>query len=94
MTEDTENPWKRLTDAARKAPQEPAPSPVSPPRAFDFRKKVTALFLTLLWRRSSVIVALIAGLVWLAIVLFSRCQTSQTPLIPLPPETLTDPVQP
>ncbi|QTN32131.1 hypothetical protein HZ994_07240 [Akkermansiaceae bacterium] len=94
MTEENEDPWKLLTDAARKAPPQAAPPAVPAPRASDFRKMVSAIFVRLLWCRFSLVVAIIVALAWICVVIFSRYRKQEIPLIPLPSENPAYPTQP
>ncbi len=93
MNDEPENPWKQLARAARETSPAPPP-PAAPPRVPEFRRRVMAVVHALLWRRVSLVIALLAALAWLVVFLWSRMEETKPTLIPLPPDAIQTPLTP
>jgi hypothetical protein len=95
---DPEQSWQKLVDAARKTPPPPAPSrPASPGfanRIVAMRDSIAAFVRTMAWQRWSVLVAVICGAVFLAVLAVTRCSEPPRPLIDPPSRPLLDPPAP
>lgn len=87
--------WKRLVDAARAAPAEAAPEHRAPDgfaaRLVGLRDRIIALARTLLWRRWSLVAALLAAVVYLGVLLVARCDRG--PILEPPDDPITEPTR-
>jgi len=81
-----EESWKKLVEAARKAPPEStAPPPAEfASRVLALRDTIAAFARTLLWRRWSVLVALCCLALFLAVLAVTKCSAPARPLIEEP----------
>jgi len=88
MKEIPDNPWNQLARAARDAPTttEDAPPP-APPRVAEIRGRVMAVVRAILWRRLSLIIAILALLTW-ALLKLTEPEPTLPPLTPMPPDLL------
>ena len=82
--------WEKFVRAARKAPPESGDDD-TPPRGFisgivGFRDAIANFARTLAWRRWSILVALLSGIVLLVAFALTRCDEDRVPLI-APPTT-------
>jgi len=95
MTEPEES-WKKLVEAARKAPPEPEspPPPDFASRVVALRDAIAAFARTLLWRRWSVLVALGCLVLFLAVLAATKCSAPERPLIDEPNPDLSGSIQP
>ena len=95
MTEPEES-WKKLVEAARKAPSEPeAPPPEGfASRVVALRDAIVAFARTMLWRRWSVLVALGCLALFLAVLAVAKCTAPARPLIEEPNSDLSGPAKP
>lgn len=83
---ETEDPWKRLVDAAKTAPLDD--NSVSPPTVSvkSLRQSVQSLLLALTWRRWSLLAAIFAGVLFLIFYLFFRdAPPAEESIIPTEP---------
>ncbi|MGJ8695847.1 MAG: hypothetical protein ACSHYF_05975 [Verrucomicrobiaceae bacterium] len=88
-----DDPWKRLVDATKTVGDQSEPPPPPQPSIKSLRQRVHALMLALTWRKWSLLAAILAGLIFLAIFLFLRDDApSQGPIIQ--PEPPTNPSAP
>ena len=91
---DPEQRWQKLVDAARKAPPPQPGRPLQPgfaDRIIAMRGAIAAFVRTMAWQRWSVIVAVLCGVIFLAVLAVTRCGGSPRPLIELPSRPLTHP---
>lgn len=88
MNEIPDNPWNQLARAARDAPTvaDDAPPP-APPRVAVIRGRVMAVVRAILWRRLSVVIAVLALLTW-ALVKWAAPEPTLPSLTPMPPDLL------
>ncbi len=86
---DPEQSWKRLVNAAPKAPDHKELEESVPPgfreRIHGLRDVVAAFAKALLWRRWSVVLAVCCLVLFLAVLAVTRCNEPGDPLI-VPPE--------
>jgi len=95
---DPEESWKKLVEAARKAPPESESAPPPPAgfasRVLGLRDTIAAFARTLLWRRWSVLVALCCLALFLTVLAVTKCSTPARPLIEEPNSDLPGSIKP
>jgi hypothetical protein len=88
MKESPEAPWNQLARAARAAPTETEDAtPPAPPRVAEIRLRVMAVVRAILWRRLSLVIAVLALIAW-ALLKFATPEPTLPPLTPMPSELL------
>jgi len=87
-----EESWKKLVEAARKAPPEPETPPPAgfASRVVALRDAIAAFARTLLWRRWSVLAALACLALFLAVLVVTKCSPDTRPLIEEPNSDLPE----
>jgi hypothetical protein len=93
---DSEESWKKLVEAARKAPPEPEEAPPAgfASRVVALRDAIAAFARTLMWRRWSVLAALGCLVLFLAVLAATKCSAPARPLIEEPNSDLSGSIRP